>query len=127
MGRRIGLTSAIFGKLGHIFKFEIPVCFKRKVQPVRLASLTYGSETLTFTRRAMERSMLGIVLKDRVPNEQIHKKSGRSEGNNASNGIGPHISQRCQVRNGSRGSWNGAPGKMPLEAMDIRQAVGQMT
>ncbi|XP_029658895.1 uncharacterized protein LOC115232884 [Formica exsecta] len=82
--RRIRLTWAAYGKLKHIFKSEIPICFKRKVfdQSI-LPVLTYDSETSTLTlrtanrvrvaQRAMERSMLGITMRDRVPTHTEQK------------------------------------------------------
>lgn len=85
--RRIGLTWAAYGKLRHVFKSEIPICLKRKVfDQCILPVLSYGSETSTLTRksinkvrvaqRAMERSILGISLRDRVPNERIRQRTG---------------------------------------------------
>jgi len=48
--------------------------------------MTYGAETLTLTKttisklqvtqRAMERIMLGVSLRDRIPNATIHRRSG---------------------------------------------------
>lgn len=48
--------------------------------------MTYGSETLTLTKQivkkirttqfAMERSILGLSLRDRVPNHEIRRRSG---------------------------------------------------
>lgn len=78
--RQIGLFWAAFGKLRYIFKSNIPICLKRKVfDQCVLLVLIYGSETLTLmqksinkirgTQRAMERSMLGLTLRDRIPNE----------------------------------------------------------
>lgn len=85
--RRIGLTWAAYGKLKHIFKSETPICLKRKVfDQCVLPVLTYGSETLTLTRksvnkirvaqRAMERSMLRVTLRDKIPNERIRQRTG---------------------------------------------------
>lgn len=85
--RRIGLTWAAFGNLRNIFKSDLPNCLKRKVfDQCVLPVLTYGAETLTLTKksiekiqvaqRRMERSMLGITLRDRVPNKTIRQKSG---------------------------------------------------
>lgn len=88
--RRIGLTWAAFGKLRDVFKSEMPICLKRKVyNQCVLPVLTYGAETLTLTKktaeqirvaqRAMERSMLGISLRDRVPNKTIRQKTGLTD------------------------------------------------
>ncbi|CAG9834789.1 unnamed protein product [Diabrotica balteata] len=85
--RRIGLTWAAFGRLNSIFKSSIPVFLKRKVfnQDV-LPVLTYGAETLTLikttidkirlTQRAMERSIIGITIRDKVPNIEIRRRTG---------------------------------------------------
>ncbi|CAG9834550.1 unnamed protein product [Diabrotica balteata] len=86
--RRIGLTWASFGRLNNIFRSSIPVCPKRKVfNQCVLPVLTYGAETLTltkrtidkikFTQRAMKRSILGITIRDIVPKLEI-KKENRS-------------------------------------------------
>lgn len=85
--RRIGLTWGAFGKLRHIFKSNIPICLKRKVfDQCVLPVLTYGAETLTLTKqtvnkiriaqRKMERSMLGLSLRDRIPNNQLRQMTG---------------------------------------------------
>lgn len=85
--RRLGLTWAAFGNLRNILKSDLPNCLKRKVfDQCVLPVLTYGAETLTLTKksiekiqvaqRRMERSMLGITLRDRVPNEVIRRKTG---------------------------------------------------
>lgn len=84
--RRIGLTWAAFGKLKSVFRSNLPICLKRKVfNQCVLPVLTYGAETLTLTRknitkiqvmqRRMERSMLGITLRDRVPNTTIRLRT----------------------------------------------------
>lgn len=84
------MAWAAFGKLKYVLKSNIPMCLKRKVyNQCILPVLTYGAETLTFTKktihkigvaqRAMERSMLGISLKDRVPNETIRQRTGVSD------------------------------------------------
>ena len=56
--------------------------FPSAVLPV----LTYGAETLTLTKasakkirttqRAMERSMLGLTLRDRITNTELRRRSG---------------------------------------------------
>ena len=82
--RRIGLTWA--AKLKHIFKSDIPLCLKRRVfDQCILPVMTYGSETSTLTKksvnkvrvtqRAMERSLLGYTIRDRVPNEIIRQRT----------------------------------------------------
>lgn len=87
ISRRIGLAWAAFGKLQYIFKTNIPTCLKRKVfDQCVLPVLTYGAETLTLTKktvnkvriaqRKMERSMLGISLSDRIENNRIREMSG---------------------------------------------------
>lgn len=85
--RRIGLTWAAYGKLRDVFKSDLPVCLKRKVfDQCVLPVLTYGAETLTLTKtsankirttqRAMERSMLGLTLRDRITNTELRRRSG---------------------------------------------------
>ena len=87
LDRRIGLTWAAFGKLSHILKSDIPMCLKRKVyNQCVLPVLTYGAETSTLTKktvnkirvaqRNMERVMLGLYLRDRVPNTEVRRRSG---------------------------------------------------
>lgn len=84
LNRRIRLTWEAFGKLSHVFKSDLPTCLKRKTfDQCILPVLTYGAETLTLTRktihkirvaqRAMERVMLGISIRDRVPNREIRQ------------------------------------------------------
>ena len=84
--RRIGLGWAAFGKLRLIFKSKMNNSLKRKVfDSCVLPVLTYGAETLTLTRasenklrvtqRAMERSMLGITLRDKMTNQWIRQQT----------------------------------------------------
>ncbi|KAJ2938424.1 hypothetical protein O0L34_g12865 [Tuta absoluta] len=84
--RRIQLGWAAFGKLKDVFKSQIPQNLKTRVfNQCVLPTLTYGAETWTLTReslhkikvaqRAMERSMLGIKLQDRVRNEEIRRRT----------------------------------------------------
>src|ERR1700744_6356930 len=83
--RRIGLGWAAFGTLRTIFKSKMNNSLKRKVfDSCVLPVLTYGAETLTLTKassnklrvaqRAMERSMLGITLRDKKTNEWIRQQ-----------------------------------------------------
>lgn len=86
--RRIGLGWAAFGRLRETFKNkEIPICLKRRVFEQCVAPvITYGAETLTLTRkvthklrvaqRAMERAMLGVTRRDRIPNNTIRLRTG---------------------------------------------------
>lgn len=85
--RRTTLAWAAFGKLRDVFKSDIPVYLKRKVfDQCVLPVMTYGSETLTITtatakklkvtQRKMERSMLGVTLKDRIRNEDLRRRTG---------------------------------------------------
>lgn len=63
----------------------MPVCFKRQVYHQRvLHVMSYLSETFTrersvyrfrVTQRAVERSMLGITIRDIGPNEQIRQRA----------------------------------------------------
>ncbi|EFN65840.1 Putative uncharacterized transposon-derived protein F52C9.6, partial [Camponotus floridanus] len=88
IARRVSLGWAAFGKLRYIIKDpKIPINLKRKVyRSCILPVTTYGLETMTLTQRsanslrvcqrAMERSMLGISLRDRVRNDIIRSKTG---------------------------------------------------
>lgn len=83
--RRRRLGWAAFGKLAKILKNRrIPLHLRVKVfDQCILPVLTYGAQTWTFTKqtvtklqvtqRAMERSMLGISLRDRIRNEEIRQ------------------------------------------------------
>ena len=84
--RRTGLAWAAFGKLRLIFKSKMNNSLKRKVfDSCVLPVLTYGAETLTLTKasenklrvtqRAMERSMLGISLRDKKTNQWIRQQT----------------------------------------------------
>ena len=85
--RIIAQGWAAYGKLKHILKSRLPICLKRKVfDQCVLPVLTYGAETLTLTltsarnlkvtQRKMERSMLGLNLRDHVKNEDLRRRSG---------------------------------------------------
>lgn len=84
--RRVGLTWAAFGNLRHILKSNLPICLKRKVfNQCVLPVLTYGAETLTLTKkavqkikvtqRAMERLMLGLTLRDHITNDELRRRT----------------------------------------------------
>src|SRR6202012_1936086 len=84
--RRIGLGCAAFGKPRLIFKSKMNNSLKRKVfDSCVLPVLTYGAETLKLrkasekklrvTQRAMERSMLGISLQDKITNQWIRQQT----------------------------------------------------
>lgn len=84
--RRVGLGWAAFGKLRLIFKSKMNNSLKRKVfDSCVLPVLTYGAEALTLTKasenklrvaqRAMERSMLGISLRDKMTNQWIRQQT----------------------------------------------------
>lgn len=87
INRRIRLTWAAFGKLGHILKNNmIPINLKRKVYNTCVLPVqTYGLETISLTKafankllttqRAMERSMLGISLRDKIRSEDIRRQT----------------------------------------------------
>lgn len=50
--RTVSLTSAAFGKPKYILKSDTPMCIKRKVSnQCVLPILTYGAETLKFTKK----------------------------------------------------------------------------
>ncbi|XP_045460954.1 uncharacterized protein LOC123671253 [Harmonia axyridis] len=85
--RRITLSWAAYGRLGGVFKSNLPVCLKRRVfDQCILPVMTYGAETLTLTvtsakklrvaQRKMERSMLGVSLRDHVKNEDLRVRTG---------------------------------------------------
>lgn len=86
--RRIKLTWAAFGKLSFILKDKnIPMHLKRKTyDSCILPVATYGLETMAITRktaeelrvaqRAMERAMLGISLREKIPNTEIRRRTG---------------------------------------------------
>ncbi|KAI5737947.1 hypothetical protein M8J77_001036 [Diaphorina citri] len=76
IARRIRIGWATFGKNNIIFKSKMPLHLKRKVfDQCVLPAITYGCETWSLTKRAMqklqtaqrsmERSMLGITRRDR--------------------------------------------------------------
>ena len=80
--RRIQLGWAAFGRLSHIFRSKLPLCFKKNIfNSCVLPTMTYGAETWTTTKnmsqmlfvaqRAIERIMLGITRKDRLRNTVI--------------------------------------------------------
>ena len=83
--RRIGLAWAAFGRLRGVFKSDIPISLKREVfgQCV-LPVLTYGAETKTLMKRgvskirvtqyAIEGSMLGITIEDKIRNTEIRRR-----------------------------------------------------
>ena len=85
--RRITLAWAAYGALSDIFKSSIPNHLKKKTfDQCILPVMTYGAETLSLTQatatklrvaqRGMERSMLGLTLRDRVRNEEIRRRTG---------------------------------------------------
>ena len=86
LSRRISLGWAAYGKLRDIFKTDISITLKRKAfNQCVLPVLTYGAETLTLTKasrmklrrtqRKMERSMLGVSLRDRIRNDEIRRRT----------------------------------------------------
>lgn len=85
--RRIAITWKKFWSLKEILKSNIAIDLKKKVMDTCiLPCLTYGCQTWSLSevnakristcQRAMERSILGIKLKDRERNEDIRKKTG---------------------------------------------------
>lgn len=87
INRRIILSWAAYGKLRDVFKSDLPICLKRKVfNQCVLPVMTYGAETLTLTnasakklkitQRKMERSMLGVSLRDHIRNEELRRRTG---------------------------------------------------
>lgn len=87
ISRRIKLSWTAFGKLAHILRNNvIPINLRRKVfNACVLPVTTYGMETIAITQasahrfrvmeRAMERSMLGISLRDKIPNDEIRRRT----------------------------------------------------
>jgi hypothetical protein len=87
ISRRTSLSWAAFGKLGHIMKnTDIPISLKRKVYDTCVLPVTtYGLETMTLTKksmlrlrtiqRAMERTMIGVSLRDKINHEQIRQRT----------------------------------------------------
>ncbi|CAK1589840.1 unnamed protein product [Parnassius mnemosyne] len=85
VNRQIQFGWAAFGKLRHIFSSGIPQNLKMKLYECVLPVMTYGSETWSFTagrmrklkaaQRAMERAMLGVSLRDKLRNEDIHTRT----------------------------------------------------
>ncbi|CAG9840255.1 unnamed protein product [Diabrotica balteata] len=82
-----GKMRAAFGKMRDVFKTNIPIHLKRKAfNQCALPVLTYEAETLTLTKtsaeklrriqRKMERSMLGISLRNRIRNEEVYRRTG---------------------------------------------------
>ena len=74
--RHITIGWKAFGKQRLIFRSHLPICLKRKVyNQCVIPAMTYGSETWKLTKslenklvsaqRAMERSVLGITLRDK--------------------------------------------------------------
>ncbi|KAM0735271.1 LINE-1 retrotransposable element ORF2 protein [Formica fusca] len=85
--RRIGSTWAAFGKLSYILRNpRVPTNLKRKVNDTCILPVTtYGLETATLTvssanrlrvcQRAIERAMLGISLRDHIPNKEVRRRT----------------------------------------------------
>ena len=84
--RRIQLGWAAFGKLKDVFNSRIPQSLKTSVyNQCVLPVMTYACETWTLTaglvhrlkvaQRAMERSMLGISLRDKIRNQDIRHRT----------------------------------------------------
>ena len=82
---RIGLAWAAYGKLKYIFRSDIPLCLKRTIFNQCILPVMYGSQTSKLTKksvnkvrvkqRAMERSLLKITIRDKVPNEIIRQRT----------------------------------------------------
>jgi ribonuclease HII len=84
--RRIIAGWKAFGRNNDIMKSNMPICLKRKVfDQCILPAITYASETWTLTtkmenklaaaQRNMERSMLGITMRDRKTNKWIREQT----------------------------------------------------
>ena len=79
--RRVTPSWAAYGKLADVFKSHMPQCLKRKgldqcVLPVTLTLTTASANKLMVTQRKMERSMLGVSLRDHIRNEDLRKRTG---------------------------------------------------
>ena len=72
--------------MSHGVRSGVPICLKRKVfDQCILPAITYASETWTLTakmenklaaaQRNIERSMLGITMRDRKTNEWIREQT----------------------------------------------------
>lgn len=87
INRRTGLAWAAFSRMAYILKnHDVPISLKRKIYNTCILPVaTYGLETVTMThananklrvcQRAMERTMLGISLRDRVRNKDIRQRT----------------------------------------------------
>ncbi|KAG7311380.1 hypothetical protein JYU34_002422 [Plutella xylostella] len=84
--RRVNMGWKKYWSLKYIFKSNLHISIKRKVfNMCVLPTMTYGAQTWSTTKkqrtkllvnqRAMERSMLGIKLKDRIENEVIRHQT----------------------------------------------------
>jgi len=79
--RRIRLTWAAVGKLGTTLRNPtLPINLKMKViNTCVLPVLNFGMETITLivksANRAIERTMLGVSLRDYIQNEEIRKRT----------------------------------------------------
>ncbi|KAG7305046.1 hypothetical protein JYU34_010502 [Plutella xylostella] len=85
--RRIAIAWKKFWSLKEILKSNVAINLKKKVMDsCILPSLTYACQTwslseanakrITTCQRAMERSILGIRLKDKIRNEDIRERTG---------------------------------------------------
>lgn len=82
ISRRVSYSWTAFGKLAFIFRSrDIPINLKRKAyESCILPVLTYGLETMTLTRKSMNKLQVaqramerrGINLRDKVSNDEEH-------------------------------------------------------
>ena len=84
--RRVTQCWTAYGKLADVFKSDMPQCLKRKVfNQCLLPVMTYGAETLTLTTTTanklmatqgkIERSMLGVLLRDHIRNNDLRRRT----------------------------------------------------
>lgn len=77
----------MYGKLRDVFKNDLPIGIKwQHFSRCVLKVITFGAETSTLTvasgkklrmaQRKMERSMLGVLLKDHIKNEDLRMRTG---------------------------------------------------
>jgi len=86
MNRCIKISWMTFGKNRDLFKSKTPMCLKREIKnQCAIPAVIYGCEIWKLTmqavnllrvaQRAMERSMLGITLRDRKKSTWMREKT----------------------------------------------------
>ena len=75
--RRVTISWTAYGKLEDVFKSDMPQ--SRRVMTYRAETLTLSTASankLMVTQRKMERSMLGVSLRDHIRNEDLRRRTG---------------------------------------------------